>query len=122
MLTSPEHLAEEIIPILESGLIPINNWLSHNRLIINVVKTQALYFNWRQNWSKKDCKNLKINSNNSDVHFVKEARLLGVIIDTDLSFKPHIDTICMKLDTKTHLLSRRRSLFPDKQRNLYEPA
>jgi hypothetical protein len=62
--------AEEIIPKLESDLITINDWLSHNRLIINVTKTQALYFNWRKSWRKKDPKNLKINFNNSDVHFV----------------------------------------------------
>jgi hypothetical protein len=103
--------ADEIIPKRESDLITINNWLSHNRLIINVAKTQALYFNWRQNWKKKDFKNLKINFNNSDVYFVKEARLLSVIIDTDPSFKPHIETVCKKVNT-THLLSRSRSLFP----------
>ncbi len=45
------------------------------------------------------------------MHFVKKARLLGVIIDTDLRFKPHIDTVCKKVNTKINLLSRRRSLF-----------
>ncbi len=45
------------------------------------------------------------------MHFVKEARLLSVIIDTGLGFKPHIDTVCKKVNIKTHLLSR-SGLFP----------
>ena len=91
----------------------IANWLKHNKLILNVAKTQALLFN-RVNG---EYKNKELDANhalmmeNNTVAFVKSAKLLGCIISNTLSFEQHTIDLCNKARSKTFLLKKCSYLF-----------
>jgi hypothetical protein len=103
-----------ILKKITDDLKLIHQWLSHNRLILNLNKTQAMFFN-PKSWFKSDrvkLSDLSINCDGSTIGFVSETRLLGVIIDDRLKFSSHITSVCNKINYKSHILSRNRFLFP----------
>ena len=68
----------------------VTKWTLLNRLTINWSKTKAMVIFPRKKCSKNPFSTflLKIDENNS-VEFVKEFKLLGVILDEILSFDKH---------------------------------
>ena len=66
------------------------NWSYKWRQKISLSKTDALCF------SKNADIRLNINARNIVINQVKEKRLLGVILDSRLSFKPHIENTAAK--------------------------
>ena len=110
--------ASEIISKIESDLVLILNWLKHNRLIININKTQAMYINWSQR--VKDSEREEINkltikcNNNSTINFSKEVKILGFIVDNHLKFDSQSRSVCKRVNSKTFLLSKSLYLFTNK--------
>jgi hypothetical protein len=102
-----------LIEMVTKDLDVIANWLKHNKLILNVAKTQALLFN-RVNG---EYKNKELDANhalmmeNNTVAFVKSAKLLGCIISNTLSFEQHTIDLCNKVRSKTFLLKKCSYLF-----------
>jgi hypothetical protein len=115
-ISSSGKTTASIITNIESDLILILDWLKHNKLIINVKKTQAMYINSNLKLRKTiqtDQSKLTINCNNTSIPFSSEVKLLGVIIDNKLSFTSQTNNICKKVNSKTHLLSKSLYLFTD---------
>ena len=96
---------EELIQTLSADLQIISEWLKHNRLLLNVKKTNAIFFSngCRLN-SKLVMPTLLLD--NVAIPFVLKTRLLGVIIDDKLNFKDHISTICRNVSIKLRTLGR----------------
>ena len=106
----------EIISKLELDLNLIVEWLSYNRLVINVTKSKAMFFSHyirKSNEQKLLINSLKIKCNNEDIDFTKEIKVLGVTIDNELKFNSQIDNICKKVNSKTFLLRKSLYLFTD---------
>ena len=101
---------EELIQTLSADLKIISEWLKHNRLLLNVKKTNAIFFSngCRLN-SKLVMPTLLLD--NVAIPFVLKTRLLGVIIDDKLNFKDHISTICRNVSIKLRTLGRCAFLF-----------
>ena len=105
-----------IIKDLESDLFLVEEWLLHNRLLINWKKTQAIHLS-RSPRSKDIALNNNpnvdlsqhkyINFNNKKIKFVRTFKLLGVIIDNRLNFEDHTVSICKKVNSITGLLKKR---------------
>jgi hypothetical protein len=106
----------EIINNLSNDLSIIKNWLVHNRLVLNLEKTNAIHFNSKNR--KIDYKNYTLKCDNNNIEFVTETKLLGVIIDNKLKYSSHINQLCKKANAKAYLLTRSLYLFPNKFRPL----
>ena len=117
------HHIDLIIKNLEDDLKLVEEWLNHNRLLINWKKTEAIYFS-----PNAQARNLALNNNlnidisqhkfisfkDKKIKFVKTFKLLGFIIDNKLSFENQIVSICKKVNSITGLLAKSSYLFTDK--------
>jgi hypothetical protein len=117
------HHIDLIIKKLEDDLKLVEEWLNHNRLLINWKKTEAIYFS-----PNAQARNLALNNNlnidisqhkfisfkDKKIKFVKTFKLLGFIIDNKLSFENQIVSICKKVNSITGLLAKSSYLFTDK--------
>ncbi|KAJ2939970.1 hypothetical protein O0L34_g6675 [Tuta absoluta] len=77
-------------------------WFSANGMILNVDKTNIVHFELR----KKISLDLNIYCNGLRVPQVKEVKYLGIIIDSGLTWGPHIDALCNRLSSACFALSR----------------
>jgi hypothetical protein len=106
----------DIITKIEEDLDVISNWLKHNRLIINLSKTQAMYISHLQKKSKaykEELAKLTLNCNNTQISFVNEVKILGIFVDNQFKFDGQAANICKKVNAKTFLLRKSLYLFPD---------
>ena len=66
-------------------------WMSSNRLKLNPSKTQYIWFGTRPQLQKLDLPSLSAEF--PDITFLTKVRNLGVILDQELSFAPHIASL-----------------------------
>ena len=78
---------------MNNELIKVDEWLKTNKLSLNYDKTEILVVN--KSKSRGGSLNIRIGKN--DIAQVKHVKYLGVIIDEDLSWKPHIHNQCSKI-------------------------
>ena len=97
---------------LSDDLARIKEWLSHNRLVLNLSKTHAMFFkNKNGNAQNSDC-SLSLKCGDVNIEFVEETKLLGVILDCRLKFSSHINHLCKKANAKAFLIKKSLYLFP----------
>ena len=77
---------------LNLELSKVSNWLSANKLSINVDKSKLLIFSQRNSITKAE-----LSINNEKLHEVNHAKYLGVLIDNKLKWDYHINSISLKL-------------------------
>lgn len=77
----------------------IINWLQHNNLHINLDKTKLMQFTQRIG-----TQNLNITHDGKLIENIVSTKFLGVIIDMHLTWKPHIDYVCKKLNSFSYAL------------------
>ena len=75
-------------------LAKISDWLSANRLSLNVGKSKLLYFT---NNDRGILKDIDIRINNQILAEVSNAKYLGVYIDNKLQWDTHINNIKLRL-------------------------
>jgi len=103
---------------LESDLKQISEWLEHNRLLLNVGKSNAMIFKWKYQ-RKFDLLNTNLDAhykpeikcNNETIPFVNKFTLLGVIFDEYLTFDLHTISICKKVNWKISVLKKSSYVF-----------
>uniref|UniRef100_A0A1B6GY92 Reverse transcriptase domain-containing protein n=1 Tax=Cuerna arida TaxID=1464854 RepID=A0A1B6GY92_9HEMI len=99
LLLSNKH--PEILEV--SSYISMNmavQYCHQNNLVINETKTNQLVFGRR----KEDVRVLP------SIETVREAKYLGVVIDEDLKWTPHVDNLCNKLSSGLYVIRRIRSI------------
>ena len=115
---------ELIIPLIEEDLKTLNEWFKHNKLVLNVKKSQAMLFNTHQKLHldiQKSRLELKIACDNNHISLCTQVKLLGVMIDNKLSFGPQSKQLCGKITTKTNQLKKSLYLFtPNFKPNLFK--
>ena len=105
---------EEIINI---ELSKISDWLSANRLSLNVGKSNLLYFT---NKNRSNLKDMKIMINKETLKEVDCAKYLGVLVDNKLNWNKHINNIKLRLSKGISILSIIRHYVPESVlRSLY---
>ena len=77
----------------QSKSIKVDKWLKTNKLSLNYDKTEFVLVN--KSKFKGGSLNIRIGKN--DIALVKHVEYLGLIIDEDLSRKPHIRNQCSKI-------------------------
>jgi hypothetical protein len=102
----PNKLEETI----NTELSKISDWLSANRLSLNVGKSKLLYYT---NRNREALKNIDIKINNETLKEVDSAKYLGVYMDNKLNWNVHIDNIKLRLSKGISILSLIRHFVPE---------
>ena len=91
-----------LVEELNVELHKIYKWTCSNRLSLNVSKTYAILFSKRSN--RNDLLNLKFND--EVINYESTGKFLGVTLDSNLSFRSHINIVCNKLSKTIGVLHR----------------
>ena len=95
----------------EQDLHLISTWLDNHYLAPNINKTKYMLFHGRKKFEAFTELALNIKFKNSVVERVDSFKLLGLIIDENLSFKPHIEAIQNKIIPFVYALRRIRKML-----------
>ena len=99
---------------LNEDLVTLNRWLSANKLVLNISKTNYMIFGDRDIPD-----HLKLSIDNNDLNQASEVTFLGLIIDKKLTFKGHISEIKTKLSKTLGIFRKLKFLPSTTLRNLY---
>ena len=86
---------------IQHNLDLVSKWLSKNRLIVNVSKSNVMFIGSKS--SINECA-LSASLNGSTLAHQNDIKLLGLNIDTNLNWKQHISSLCKKISPKIGLL------------------
>ena len=106
LLVNEYHLPS-LIRKIESELKNINKWVLSNRLILNISKTKFMVFTNKHNSSI-----MQLRFNDMTIDRVDQHNFLGVLIDSKLNFKYHIQYICSKVYKAVEVLFKLSSYMP----------
>lgn len=95
---------DDLVRKLNADLENISKWLKFNKVKNNVVKTK--YMILKNKFKKYNVDNITIVMDDIEVEYVESMKYLGVIIDTNLSFKEHYESVIAKITQKTNFLNR----------------
>ena len=93
-----------------------NTWFKANKLSINIDKTNYILFHKKTQRDNLPLKLPKLNINNTEVKKVDKTKFLGITIDENLSWKPHIHHLESRLSRVIGLIYRSRTLLNLKAR------
>ena len=89
---------------LNEVAITVSTWADNNRMSLNTTKTKSLLITTLQKRRTLTSSALNVQIDGRSIEQVDYAKMLGVMIDSDMSWEHHIDTICC-------IISRRLSLI-----------
>ena len=92
---------------LETEANKVIEWLTSNKLLINLTKTQSMLFTFRRNNQL-----LSIILNDIVINEQEVVTFLGVVIDKKLNWKSHISHICSKVSKSIAILRILKFIFP----------
>ena len=94
--------------ILNNELNDISIWFKVNKLSVNGDKTKAMVFH-----SQNKKVNLpEIFIDNARIEFVKEFNYLGITLDNNLTWKPHLNSLSQKIAKTNGIMLRLKHFFP----------
>jgi len=98
--------------ILNANLIlqKFYDWSSKNKLIVNESKTQYMVF-----YKRRLIPEFALTMNNVAINKVDSCKFLGLYVDSQLSWIPHIDYIAGKLNTAYFAIVNLKSIMSKKQ-------
>ena len=90
-------LISEIELQLNLELINLSEWLSTNKLILNLKKTEFMVFGTHQRLCRQDIDGAHITLGGKSVKHCDAFKYLGVVLDNSISFNLHIDYVKKKV-------------------------
>ena len=100
---------EQVCSSLSTAITGLSQWLEDRGLMLNQKKTQALLITPRG--PAPDTDNIRIRCGNAALAVVEQARYLGVMVDGQLSWEPHVNHTIQQVRKSVGALWRsRRSL------------
>jgi len=98
----------QLIPIINGDLARLNNWIIADKLTLNLSKTHYIVF---QNSSLNNSLPT-ININDQPIKRVFSTPILGLHVDSNLTFKEHINHVKKKLTSVLFIFSKIRFKIP----------
>jgi hypothetical protein len=95
--------------LMNTELSKISDWLSANKLSLNVGKSKLLYYTIKNRNCLKD---IKIKINDEILKEVDSAKYLGVLMDNKLNWNLHVNNIKLRLSKGISILSLMRHYVP----------
>ena len=94
---------------LQSDINELSVWLKCNKLKLNVKKTKLLFFD-RYGLSP----DMYIHIDNESIENVRQFKFLGIIMDGQLLFKDHFNTLHQKLLKLSYVIRKLSNFVPSK--------
>ena len=91
---------------LISAATQISAWAVFNRMALNFIKTKALLLTTSQKYAHLSEPFFDIVVNGNNIEQVPHAKLLGITIDSFLSWESHINNMCSLIRSRLSLLKR----------------
>ena len=104
---------------MSADLLQIIYWSKRNKLPINFDKTTYMLLRARTRLNGTD--HFELNVGETSIKQVSKLKLLGIVIDENLSWTPQIDNLCSILPSKISLLKHISAYVPqDVQKMFYQ--
>ena len=100
------------------NLSAIHSWCRDNHLLINQTKTLAMFLSQNNTKQRTGISQAAILLDGSPLRTVSEFCYLGVLLDSDLSFKSHINSITSRAYGALYILRKSQTYLPLKTRKL----
>ena len=97
----------EVVVILESEIAIILEWFKFNSMAPNTAKFQLMFLG-------RKCMPIKVKVGNCFIEPTDCVKLLGVYIDSELSFTTHVQTLCKSASCKIKSLFHLRPFLNTK--------
>lgn len=98
---------------LNLNLKNVSDWSTKFGVTVNPLKCQAIIFGSSRRLAKVDWQNISpITFNNLIIPFQPFVKNLGLILDTTLSWSPHVTEICRKVNSILHTFYRHKHFLP----------
>ena len=97
-----------LISIMNAELENINAWMKINKLSVNTGKTNYIIFRPKQ---KSIMLNISVLFDSKPLKRVNVVKFLGLFIDENLTWKFHIDQVCIKISKSIGIISRARFVY-----------
>ena len=95
---------------MNSELTSVHEWMIANKLTLNYSKTKVMLFSKR----RKGQKSIEIRINQNKIEMVKSFKYLGVVMDSQVNWRNHIETLCTKLSQATGAILKLRKIVSKK--------
>ena len=122
LLVSNKSLKKSIM-VLNKELVRLEEWFQANKLTVNLSKTKFILFGYRQRLTNSTTTRLEQDFNlklGRQIDRVTHTKFLGLVLDENLSWSFHIDSISRKIAKSIGILYRARHyLNLDSLKNLY---
>jgi len=96
--------------IINVELAKIFDWLAVNKLSLNVKKNKFMIFHYHNKDISQKIPNLIIND--IEIERVTNFNFLGLTINENISWKPHINKIASKISKYTGVMNRLKRFLP----------
>lgn len=100
---------------LNKSVSEIQLWASANKLPLNEDKTKVLTITGKRRVANINRSDIDVIVNGKQLSNVDCATLLGVEIDSKLSFNEHVEKVCKKLASRIAILRKIRACLPLKR-------
>src|SRR5260221_10817254 len=97
---------EQIETLINTELELVAQWLRSNLLSLNLLKTAYMVF------TKQKVRHMNLLLQSSIISQVSETKFLGVIINEELSWSPHLIQVCNKISKNVGVIAKARHLLP----------
>ena len=117
----PQELYDKFITNFHWDEARLITYMKANELHINMSKCCYMHFRPKKRLPRDDdVSNRTLQIMGVPIKHVKSTRFLGVIIDENLSWQPHIDNLTQKLNCQVGILNRIKDYVPQRfHRDLY---
>ena len=93
---------------INTELVKVKEWLSSNKLSLNVSKTKFMVFHT----SQRNIEYPKLKIGNNDIERVDQFNFLGIILNYNLTWNNHIDHISKKIARVIGIMYRLKHIYP----------
>ena len=103
-----KHQNKSVEFLINYELCKVMEWLNINRLSLNKEKSKYMIFHV----PKKEIQTLTLKINNINIEQVDEFNFLGLTLDTNLTWKKHVNKIANKCSRITGVLNKLKHVLP----------
>ena len=100
--------------ILNCELKSVTEWMKCNRLAVNISKTNFILFHSSK---LKPNQSLRIKIDDVYIKQVDSTKYLGITFDSNLTWRSHINELCLKLSKTVGILSKVRHFVDNNNNN-----
>lgn len=101
---------DDIISTVNLELKKCSDWLNSNRLSLNIDKTHYIIFSSNRKSIPSNIDSVKITD--TPIHKTSTTKFLGITLDSNLTWKTHINNISTKIAKNIGVINKLKSLLP----------